>query len=109
MNLIRKGAVVAATAAMALSVGATTPAAAAGAAADEVHRGTRGCINYSWGDGSVTWTVYYSNTCNSTQQFWVKTGSTSVFETCITVGAKDKGNKVFYNKPLNFANKDGRC
>lgn len=111
MNLMRKGVLAAAsaTAALGLTLGATTPAAAATEAADAVHRGSVTCFNYSWGDGTVTWTVYYHNTCSSTYQFWVKTGATSAFETCITVGGDGQGSKVFYNKPLNFSSKAGKC
>lgn len=110
MHLIRKGAIVAATAATALAIGATAPAAAADAASTRaVHRGSAKCINWSWGDGSVTWTVYYHSTCSSTAQFWVKTGATSAFETCITVKPDGRGSKVFYNKPLNFGHKTGSC
>ncbi|MFH8408236.1 hypothetical protein ACH4FX_26070 [Streptomyces sp. NPDC018019] len=81
------------------------PAMAATTGAQAVHRGSVGCFNYSYGDGSITWTVYYSNTCNSAQSFWVKTGPTSLFETCIPVKAKGSGSKVFYNKPTNFGSR----
>jgi hypothetical protein len=39
----------------------------------------------------------------------VKTGATSAFETCITGKPDASGNKVFYNKPLNFGHKTGSC
>jgi hypothetical protein len=48
VHLIRKGAIVAATAAAALTIGATTPAAAADATSTRaVHRGSAKCINWS--------------------------------------------------------------
>ncbi|MER7395696.1 hypothetical protein ABT381_09280 [Streptomyces sp. NPDC000151] len=87
-----------------LGLANAAPAMAADMSTQAVHRGSTGCFNYSWGDGTVTWTVYYSNTCNSKQAFWVKTGIGSVGETCISVGAKGNGSKVFYNKPMSFGN-----
>ncbi|GGR79085.1 hypothetical protein GCM10010269_17900 [Streptomyces humidus] len=110
MYLLRRSAVAAAAASAALILGAAAaPASAATGGADAVHRGSASCVNYSWGDGTATWTVYYHSTCDATAQFWVKTGATSVFETCITVKPDAKGSKVFYNKPLSFGYKKGSC
>ncbi|MFD8718380.1 hypothetical protein ACFV2H_10230 [Streptomyces sp. NPDC059629] len=91
----RLGAVAATTAALVGFVG-TVPAAAA---ADSVHRGSTTCFNWSWGDGTVTWTVYAHNTCGSTKGLdW--TTSTGA-EACMWVAGGAKEHHVYPDEPKN--------
>ena len=62
-----------ATVLLAAPVLATTIAAAPAAVASpsvsfqeaDIHRGTAGCFAWSWGDGDISWTVYWHNQCSS--------------------------------------------
>lgn len=102
-NLLQRLGAVAAAAAAILAVSASTPAMAATSADASplsYHSGSTGCFSWSWTDGSVTWTVYYHNTCSGKSGLEVRTGA---FTTeCIKASGGAKGNYVFYNKPLGF-------
>ncbi|MFJ9542012.1 hypothetical protein ACIRPX_32790 [Streptomyces sp. NPDC101225] len=41
-----------------------------------MHRGSSGCFNWSWADGTATSTIYYHNTCSTTEHLcvWWKDG-----------------------------------
>jgi hypothetical protein len=89
----RLGAVAATTAALVGFIG-TVPAAAA---ADSVHRGSTTCFNWSWGDGTISWTIYAHNTCGSTKglEFTTSVGATG----CMTVAGGAKEHHKYADKP----------
>ncbi|MGV9993318.1 hypothetical protein [Streptomyces sp. NPDC003374] len=102
--------VVAAGSAALLGLAAVTPASAATMSAASVHRGSVGCFNYSWGDGSATYTIYYHNTCNVRSAIAGTTNALFNNKWCATVGAGAKGHTVVYNKPMTFSSaKGGHC
>ncbi|MEW9518917.1 hypothetical protein [Streptomyces tubercidicus] len=86
-------AVVAASLAIA-TLGLTAPASqAASASADDMHRGSSGCFNWSWSDGTSTSTVYWHNTCNKKAQLfiWWKNGAVDQMKR-VDAGAHGKGH-----------------
>ncbi|MFI7405894.1 hypothetical protein ACIBW9_36425 [Streptomyces sp. NPDC049541] len=85
-------------AAVALTVGMSAafalPAQAATASPMSTHRGTSGCFNWSWADGTTTATIYYHNTCNTTRDLcvWWRDGSVHRLHR-LTAAADAKGHR----------------
>ncbi|RPE45201.1 hypothetical protein EDD90_8464 [Streptomyces sp. Ag109_O5-1] len=110
MNLRQRFGVMAVGSAALLVMGSAAPAGAASLDADSVHRGSVGCFNYSWGDGDVTYTIYYHNTCSEKSAFAGTTNALVDNKWCANVDADGKGHVVVYAKPMTFASaKGGRC
>ncbi|MEV6027281.1 hypothetical protein [Streptomyces sp. NPDC052036] len=110
MKLKQRFSLIAAGSVAILSITAATPASAATMSADSVHRGSVGCFNYSWGDGSATYTIYYHNTCNVKSAIAGTTNALFNNKWCADVAADGKGHTVVYNKPMGFSSaKGGRC
>ncbi|MFF4960790.1 hypothetical protein [Streptomyces sp. NPDC001222] len=110
MKLKQRFSLIAASSVAILSITAATPASAATMSADAVHRGSIGCFNFSWGDGSVTWTIYYHNTCNVKSAIAGTTNGLVNNKWCADVAADGHGHTVVYNKPMTFASaKGGHC
>ncbi|MEU3988908.1 hypothetical protein OG301_07040 [Streptomyces platensis] len=84
-------AVVAASLAIA-TVGLTAPASQA-ATAGASERGTSGCFNWSYSEGTSTTTVYWHNTCNKKAQLfiWWKNGAVDQMKR-VDAGAHAKGH-----------------
>ncbi|MFF1720184.1 hypothetical protein [Streptomyces sviceus] len=94
MNTVKRlGAIAATTAALVGFVG-TLPAAAA---AEAVHRGSTTCYNWSWGDGTISWTVYASNTCGSSKGLEWTTESGAI--ACMWVAGHDQEHHKYASKP----------
>ncbi|MGW2238754.1 hypothetical protein [Streptomyces sp. NPDC001759] len=57
------------------------------------HRGSSGCFNWSWADGTTTTTIYYHNTCSTTKHLcvWWKDGQENNLHR-ITAGGDEKGH-----------------
>jgi hypothetical protein len=83
----------AAALAVGLSAAFALPAQAATAAPMSTHRGSSGCFNWSWADGTTTTTIYYHNTCSTTKHLcvWWKDGQENNLHR-ITAGADAKGH-----------------
>ncbi|MFJ9539474.1 hypothetical protein ACIRPX_19715 [Streptomyces sp. NPDC101225] len=110
MNIRQRFSVIAAGSAALLAIAAGAPAGAATMSADSVHRGSVGCFNYSWGDGSATYTIYYHNTCSVKSAIAGTTNALFNNKWCANVAADGKGHTVVYNKPMTFASaRGGRC
>ncbi|MEV0978278.1 hypothetical protein [Streptomyces sp. NPDC049915] len=110
MRFKQRFSVLAAGSAVILGIAAATPASAAGMSAESVHRGSVGCFNYSWGDGSATYTIYYHNTCNVKSAIAGTTSALFNNKWCANVAADGKGHTVVYNKPMTFSSaKGGHC
>ena len=110
MNLKQRFGVVAAGSVAILGIAAVTPVSAATMSAASVHRGSVGCFNYSWGDGTATYTIYYHNTCTVKSAFAGTTNALVNNKWCANVDADGKGHTVVYSKPMTFASaKGGRC
>jgi prepilin-type processing-associated H-X9-DG protein len=110
VNLKQRLSVIAAGSVAILGIAAGTPASAATASADSVHRGSVGCFNYSWADGSATYTIYYHNTCTVKSAIAGTTNAVFNNKWCANVAADGKGHTVVYNKPLTFASaRGGSC
>lgn len=68
--------------------------ASTGTASASTHRGTSGCFNWSWADGTISATVYYHNTCNRTETiniWWKASGGRHIMHAA-TVKAGAKGH-----------------
>ncbi|MEW5355943.1 MULTISPECIES: hypothetical protein [unclassified Streptomyces] len=110
MNFKHRLGVIAAGSAALLGIAAVSPASAATMSAAAVHRGSVGCFNYSWGDGSVTYTIYYHNTCSVKSAIAGTTTALFNNKWCANVAAGGKGHTVVYNKPMTFTSaKGGHC
>jgi hypothetical protein len=85
--------VAAAALAVGMSAAFALPAQAATAAPMSTHRGTSGCFNWSWADGTTTTTIYYHNTCSTTKHLcvWWKDGQVNSLHR-ITAGGDEKGH-----------------
>lgn len=70
--------------------------------AKKVHRGHGKCINWSWGDGNVSTTIYFNNHCK--QARWLKVWRTGQYwPKCIKVNGKTKGRKKLWDsKPTKI-------
>ncbi|WP_377268263.1 hypothetical protein [Peterkaempfera sp. SMS 1(5)a] len=83
--------------AAAMTVGAcavAVPAQAATAVPQSTHRGTAGCFNWSWADGTTTTTIYYHNTCGKSADLcvWWRDGKFDDLHR-ITAGAGVHGHR----------------
>lgn len=85
--------VAAAALAVGMSAAFALPAQAATAAPMSTHRGSSGCFNWSWADGTATTTIYYHNTCSTTKHLcvWWKDGQVNSLHR-ITAGGDEKGH-----------------
>lgn len=86
--------VAAAALAVGMSAAFALPAQAATAAPMSTHRGSSGCFNWSWADGTTTTTIYYHNTCSTTKHLcvWWKDGQENNLHR-ITAGGDEKGHR----------------
>ncbi|MGW3241258.1 hypothetical protein [Streptomyces sp. NPDC001070] len=103
MAIIQRTALVSAAAAAVLGIATSAPASAASVAPHCVHRGSVGCFTYSWGDGSITWTIYHHNTCDTRAPIAGTTNALFDNKWCAVVGANGKGDTVVWNEPMTFA------
>lgn len=110
MNLKQRFALVTAGSLAVLGMVAATPASAATLSADSVHRGSVGCFNFSWADGTATYTIYYHNTCTVKSAIAGTTDALFDNKWCANVAADGKGHTVVYNKPVTFSSaRGGSC
>ncbi|MFD4503057.1 hypothetical protein [Streptomyces sp. NPDC058457] len=92
MKILGK-AVAAAALTAGLSAAFALPAQAATVTPMSTHRGSVPCFNWSWADGTSTTTIYYHNTCDTTQHLcvWWKDGQENNLHR-ITAAADEKGH-----------------
>jgi hypothetical protein len=104
-----------AVAGLGLALGGLVPAVASAetsgdVSVQDVHRKSANCrtpegqkINISWGDGSVSTTVYYNNHCNQARaielEFVKESGER--FNKCFVAPAKTQGHKKIDNGSPN--------
>ncbi|MFB9908850.1 hypothetical protein [Allokutzneria oryzae] len=69
----------------------------AGPASAAVHRGKSDCFAWSWGDGTISTTVYWHNTCDETRQLVIKLDEGSYYYAKVKANAK--GHRKFYDTP----------
>ncbi|MGJ5895969.1 hypothetical protein DF268_38745 [Streptomyces sp. V2] len=97
MNLTKRVSVLTATTALLLGAVGAGSASAADVSTRAVHRGSAGCINWSWGDGTISWTVYASNTCGTSRGLAFR--STGGAIACIWMGARSQEHHTYPAKP----------
>jgi hypothetical protein len=109
-SLKQRFAVVAASSVAVLGIVAVTPASAANLSAASTHTGTVGCFDFSWADGTVSYTIYCHNTCDVKSAVAGTTDALFDNKWCANVAADGKGHTVVYNKPLTFSSaRGGSC
>ncbi|MFF4313631.1 hypothetical protein ACWDFR_11740 [Streptomyces sp. 900105755] len=110
MSFRHRFAVTAASSVAILGMVAVTPASAATLSPASSHTGSVGCFNYSWADGTVSYTIYYHNTCTVKSAIAGTTDALFDNKWCANVAADGKGHTVVYNKPMTFSSaRGGSC
>ena len=104
MSLARRASVLTATTAVLLGMVGTGSASAADVSTRAVHRGSTACFNWSWGDGTISWTVYASNTCNRSRGLSFKGTGDAI--ACIWVAGNSQEHHKYAYKPKSDSFKE---
>ncbi|MEU3711878.1 hypothetical protein [Streptomyces catenulae] len=89
----------AAAAVLAFGAGPASADSGPGPTIQRTHRGSTGCFNWSWADGTVTTTVYWHNTCKTSHFLRVRFGDTGH---CFQTAGHKKAHATFGAPPSSI-------